>query len=345
LFYLNNEASKASPANENFARELFELHTLGAGHYFNDKTTDWSKVPGANQGLAQGYIDQDVYEAARALTGWSFGDGRYIAEGDNAPNTGNFHYIDRWHDPYQKRILGVEFRANAGPMADGEKLFDILAHHPGTATFLCTKLCRRFVADEPPQSLVDRAVQVWLKHVESPDQIAQVLRVIVLSDEFSTSAPSKIKRPFEFLASLYRAAGAEVSSPSLEYIWALQKAGWMQHEFRPPTGHPDKAEYWSNTNLIAGYVNLALNAFEDWSEAGKLNLSSQLPKDATGLIDAVNYWAVKFNQNLSPIDAEALVLAFSDDVRQHLPVDQKEREAVLRQVVAVTALNPNFLFR
>jgi hypothetical protein len=127
LFYLNNEASKASPANENFARELFELHTLGAGNYFNDRTTVWDQVPGAQGGLAQGYIDQDVYEAARALTGWSFGDGRYLAENDFAPATGEFHYIDRWHDPYQKRILAVEFKANAGPMADGEKLLNILA--------------------------------------------------------------------------------------------------------------------------------------------------------------------------------------------------------------------------
>ncbi len=144
LFYLNNEASKASPANENFARELFELHTLGAGNYFNDRTTVWSEVPGAKQGLAAGYIDQDVYEAARALTGWSFGDGRYLAEGDNAPSTGEFLYIDSWHDPYQKRILGVEFKANAAPMADGEKLFEILAHHPGAASFFMHKIVSAF---------------------------------------------------------------------------------------------------------------------------------------------------------------------------------------------------------
>ena len=128
--------------------------------------------PARKTGLAKGYIDQDVYEAARALTGWSFGDGREVAAGDNAPLSGAFHYIDRWHDPYQKRILGVEFRANAGPMEDGEKLLDMLARHPGTAKFVCTKICRRLLSDEPPASLVDKAVQVWSENARcaGPDR-------------------------------------------------------------------------------------------------------------------------------------------------------------------------------
>jgi uncharacterized protein (DUF1800 family) len=345
LYYLNNEASRASPANENFARELFELHTLGAMHYLNYKTTEWNQVPGARQGLSQGYIDQDVYEAARALTGWSFGDGRWIADGDNAPSTGEFHYIDRWHDPYQKRILGVEFRANAGPMADGEKLLDILAHHQGTARYLCIKLCRRFIADEPPQSLVDNAVQVWMKHVDAPNQIAIVLRAIILSPAFSDLGPTKLKRPFEFLASFYRATGAEVSSPGLDYIWSLQKAGWMQHEFRPPTGHPDKAEYWANTNLISGYVDLALNALEDWNGTAKATLSSQMPKEVTRMADAVHYWSGRLQQDASSDSVQNVLAVFTENAEENLPDDQQEREKLLRLVVATASLNSQFLFR
>lgn len=130
LFYLNNEASRASPANENFARELLELHTLGAEHYFNGLYDDWKAVPGATEGAAEGYIDQDVYEVARAFTGWSYGDGRWIAEGDEAPRSGLFHYIDSWHDPYQKRILAHEFAPNGAPEADGNRVLDILATPP-----------------------------------------------------------------------------------------------------------------------------------------------------------------------------------------------------------------------
>lgn len=346
LFYLNNEASKASPANENFARELFELHTLGAGNYLNDRITNWHDVPGASEGLARGYIDQDVYEAARALTGWSFGDGRYVAEGDFAPMTGAFHYIDRWHDPYQKRILAVEFRANAGPMDDGERLLDLLAHHPGTAQYLCSKLCRRLVADEPPPSLIEKAVATWLSHVDADDQIAQVIRTIVLSPEFSTSPSRKLKRPFEFLASFYRATSAEVASPSLNFIWDLSKAGWNQHEFRPPTGHSDMAEYWANTNLLSGFVNMALNALEDWMEAGKANLSAALPDGSVLMGDAFQFWIGRMHGADAAPETTAMMLGLLGVAADaQLPADADEREHVLRGVVAAAALTPQFLFR
>lgn len=346
LFYLNNEASKASPANENFARELFELHTLGAKNYFNDRTTKWSDVPGAKAGLAEGYIDQDVYEAARALTGWSFGDGRYIAEGDNAPMSGEFYYIDRWHDPYQKRILATEFAANSGPMEDGEKLLDLLAHHHGTANFLCTKICRRLLADEPPQALVNKAVESWLANVEAADQIARVIRVIVLSTEFAETPPGKIKRPFEFLASFYRATNSQVTAPSSEFIWQLSIAGWNQHECRPPTGHADNADYWANTNLISGFVTMALNALEDWFEAGKADLQAALPAGTTGMKEATLFWISRiYNADVSDQVALALLDNLEIAADAELPPAGREREQFLRGVVAAAALSPQFLYR
>jgi uncharacterized protein (DUF1800 family) len=346
LFYLNNEASKASPANENFARELFELHTLGAENYFNEKTTNWSDVPGAKDGLAQGYIDQDVYEAARALTGWSFGDGRYLAEGDNAPATGEFHYVDRWHDPYQKRILGVEFRANAGPMEDGEKVLDLVARHPGTARFVCKKICRRLLADEPPASLVDKVAAVWTESLDAPDQIAKVVRGIALSEEFASAEPRKLKRPFEFLASLYRATEAEVASPTLNFHWDLIKCGWNQHECRPPTGHADVSDYWANTNLVAGFTNLAVNALEDGYEAGKAELSKALPEKIKTLEEAARYWTARLQHGEPSNETVAATRAiFTDDPAATLSEDPNEREWALRQMVAIAALSPQFLFR
>jgi uncharacterized protein (DUF1800 family) len=346
LYYLNNEASKASPANENFARELFELHTLGAGNYLNDRTTTWSEVPGANQGLAEGYIDQDVYEAARALTGWSFGDGRYIAEGDNAPETGEFHYIDRWHDPYQKRILAVEFKANSGPMEDGEKLMDILAHHPGTATFICSKLIRRLLSDEPAPSLLEKAKAAWLSNIDADDQIAQTIRAIVLSPEFQTAPPRKLKRPFEFLASFYRAVNAEVAAPTMSFIYDLSKAGWNQHECRPPTGHSDVASYWANTNMISGFVNISLNALEDWTEAGHVNLAEHLPPDSKTIIDAAAFYFAQMHGVAPPPESlNSMIQQLSDDVQAPLPADNNEREHLLRGLLAVAALTPQFLYR
>lgn len=99
LCYLNNDVSRASPANENFARALLELHRLGAGNDLNDRYNRWAEVPGAADGLAQGYIDEDVYETARDFTGWSVGDGRWVADGTEAPLSLRFHYVEGWHDP------------------------------------------------------------------------------------------------------------------------------------------------------------------------------------------------------------------------------------------------------
>jgi uncharacterized protein (DUF1800 family) len=346
LYYLNNEASRASPANENFARELFELHTLGAVNYLNDKTTNWADVPGAKDGLAEGYIDQDVYEAARALTGWSFGDGREVAAGDNAPASGEFHYIDRWHDPYQKRILGREFRANAGPMQDGEALLDMLAAHPATAKFVCEKICRRLGLEEPSPQLVELAAKTWADNVKADDQIAKIIRAIVLSKEFTEAEPRKLKRPFEFLASFYRAVGAEIASPTLDFAWVLSKAGWNQHEFRPPTGHPDHSEHWANTNLVSGFVNIALNALEDWNGAAKADLASALPDGAGKLSDGIRYWAGRMQGAEPPGEmVDAIRAQMSDDPDAPFPDDPGEREHILRGVVAAAALTPQFLFR
>src|SRR5258708_6681680 len=132
-YYLDNFSSKASPANENYARELFELHTLGSDFYFNNLYNRWREVPGASNGKPIGYIDEDVYEAARSFTGWTIADGSGIGKGDNLPNTGRFYYYDGWHDNYQKRVLGVEFDPNQPPLADGLKVLDLVAYHPATA--------------------------------------------------------------------------------------------------------------------------------------------------------------------------------------------------------------------
>jgi uncharacterized protein (DUF1800 family) len=346
LYYLNNDASRASPANENFARELFELHTFGAMHYMNDTTTNWHDVPGAKDGLAQGYIDQDVYEAARVLTGWSVGDGRWVAEGENAPRTGEFQYIDRWHDPYQKRILGVEFRANDGPMADGETLLDILAGHQSTAKHLCLKLCRRLVSDDPPDSLVSAAVDVWMKHSYAPDQIAKVVRTIALSPEFAATPPRKLKRPFEFLTSFYRATRAEVASPGITYIWMLSRAGWNQHECRPPTGHADVTEHWATTATISSYADLALNALEEWSAAGRVNFSDLVPAGAVSMAQGHQHITHKFTGKVvAEAECKAVAKLFMQDEAAMLPDDKEGREWFIRGLVASAALNPQFLFR
>ena len=347
LFYLNNEASRASPANENFGRELLELHTLGAQNYLNDLYDDWKAVPGALDGAPQGYIDQDVYEVARAFTGWSYGDGRWIADGDEAPRTGEFHYIDSWHDPYQKRILAHEFAPNGGPQQDGDRVLDILATHPGTAQFICRKLIRRLVTDEPDEALVNASAEVFLAHAEAEDQLAQVVRFIVLSDQFDATPPQKLRRPFEFLAALYRVSGAEVRKPSLDFLWHLGRAGWFQHEHRPPNGPSDHTEGWANTNGVNGLVNIALNAFEDWFGAAEFDVVGSMPDNVTTWADGFAYWLhLLGSDGDAAAEVRTLLAEMDEDPDAALPVDDPDWNGwLMRTALAMSAMTPQFLFR
>jgi uncharacterized protein (DUF1800 family) len=338
LCYLNNGESRASPANENFARELFELHTLGAGNYLNDRYTNWRDVPGALSGAPQGYVDQDVYEAARAFTGWSLGGGQWVSDGENAPLTGRFHYIEGWHDPYQKRVLGFEMQPNAAPMADGERVLDLAAFHPGTARFISEKLARRLLADDPPEGVVAAAAEVFTAKRDAPDQIAQVLREIVLSKDFVELPPTKMKRPFEFLASIYRAIGAEMKGGTIELHHALVEAGWLQHEWRPPTGHPDRMSHWANTNTLGRLADLALTAFDmpfgaTWpggfdSAASSRALTKQVAERLLGA-------------GLLPEQEEAIASA----IEGGLPKDANGRAVAAKTIAGLVAMTPQFLLR
>lgn len=342
LFYLNNDESRASPANENWARELLELHTLGAGAYLNDRMQDWRQVPGATGGLALGYLDLDVYEVARAFTGWSVGDGRWLAEGQTAPVTGRFHYVEGWHDPYQKRVLGVEFPPNRAPLADGEQVLDMLATHPATAQFLCEKIARRFVADDPPADLVAAMAAVFSARARAPDQIAHVLRAMVAHRAFAASPPSKLRRPFEFLAALYRATGAQVSGPENAVFWHLARAGWRQHDYGPPNGHPDRLEAWSSGTTLARLVDMALYAHDDWF--GGAALPAAVPDPAGETVAA---FLTRFMRKLVPAaDPAPLLAALEADpgarVADRSPQDRQGGAAL---AVAFAALTPDFLLR
>ena len=340
LYYLNNADSRASPANENWARELLELHTLGAGNYLNDLYDDWQSVPGAAEGLARGYLDLDVYEVARAFTGWSVGDGRYLTDSENAPKTGRFHYIEAWHDPYQKRVLGVEFLPNRAPMEDGDQVMDILAAHPGTARFITTKLIRRLLTDTPDPAMVDQIAAVFLAAKDDPDQIAQVIRAIVAHPGFAATPPSKLRRPFEFMVAMYRATGAEVFSPEISFQWQLARAGWKQHEYGPPTGHPDTADRWTGASSLNRLVDYAFYGHDDWFGVAKADLVS-VADDTETVDQLVNRWAGRLGaapDNLAVamgIDPTVLAASLPDE----------ERWGIAAGAIAFTAISPDFLLR
>jgi uncharacterized protein (DUF1800 family) len=210
--------------NENYARELLELHTLG--------------VDG-------GYTQQDIVEVAKAFTGWTIRDPRA---------GGGFWFDDRRHVKGPKRLLGHTM--NAGGERDGEAVLDLLARHPSTARFIATKLARRFVADDPPASLVARAAETFRK---TNGNLREVTRTIVTSPELLSpeAMRAKAKTPFEFVASALRATGADIQQ-GRAILRSLAELGMPLYFSQPPTGYADRADAWVNTGALLNRMNFAL---------------------------------------------------------------------------------------
>ncbi|MBL8056214.1 MAG: DUF1800 domain-containing protein, partial [Anaerolineales bacterium] len=270
LFYLDNYINQVAGFNENWARELCELHTLGAENYLGVRdpmTVPTLSFPGGGNfptgtPVAAGYVDNDVYEIARAFTGWRVEDGWWPVSAD----TGRFLYYEPWHDKANKFILGRYFpntQAN-DPQRDGDDVLDLLAYHPGTARFICRKLCRRFVADDPPESLVDSAAAVFTAERGQPDQLRRVLRHILLSSEFQTTFGEKIKRPFEAAVSALRAVNAEVNPRPDGFYWHYDEIGQPLFEWRPPNGYPDTRAAWLSASSLLKRWQFVNSAIEGW---------------------------------------------------------------------------------
>jgi uncharacterized protein (DUF1800 family) len=212
--------------NENYARELMELHTLG--------------VDG-------GYTQKDVQEVARAFTGWTI---------QNPRLGGGFLFESRFHDDGDKLILGHRIKGGGGKH-DGEQVLDILAAHPSTAHFISTKLARRFVSDNPPKALVDRAAK---RFHDTEGDIREVVRTIITSPEFFSGEAyrAKVKTPFEFVVSAMRATGTETAT-GLPVAAALRNLGMPLYMCQPPTGYADRAEAWVNTGALLARMNFAVS--------------------------------------------------------------------------------------
>ncbi len=217
-------ARRAGGLNENYARELLELHTLG--------------VDG-------GYTQKDVTELARILTGWSI-----ARPGDGS----GFVFRAYAHDRGSKTLLGKTFEA--GGQREGEAAIRMLANHPSTAKFLATKLCRKLVADDPPPALVERVAK---RYLETRGDLRETVRAILTSPEFLSPAyrSVKTKTPFEYVVSAIRATGSEIEDPR-PLILALRDLGQPLYGAQPPTGWPETADAWISSGALVGRLNFAI---------------------------------------------------------------------------------------
>jgi uncharacterized protein (DUF1800 family) len=216
--------NRPSGLNENYAREIMELHTLG--------------VDG-------GYTQKDVTELAKVLTGWSI---------DRPQLGGSFRFNERAHEPGSKYVLGHKIGEHGE--REGEEMIDVLAHHSSTAKFISRKLAMRFVSDNPPPSLVNRMAETFMK---KDGDIREVLRTLFHSPEFwaADAYRAKMKTPLEFVASAARVSGADVQN-ALPLVATLNRMGMPLYAMQPPTGYSMKAEAWVNSSALLNRMNFAL---------------------------------------------------------------------------------------
>jgi uncharacterized protein (DUF1800 family) len=260
LFYLDNWLS-ASPSvatvapnnrkrglNENYARELMELHTIG---------------------VDAGYTQKDVQEVARCFTGWTLRHPR---------GEGEFFFDPRIHDDGEKIVMGVRIPPGGG-MDDGLRVIDLLARHPSTARFISLKLARRFISDNPPQSIVNKAAEAFRR---SDGDIPTVLRTIIESPEFFAPEAyrAKVKKPLEFVASALRATAAEtrITHQLLRYLGRMGEPLFLA---QAPTGYPDVGNAWVSPDMLLTRMNFVIDLMRNQIPGARVRA------DTVGDVDAL----------------------------------------------------------
>lgn len=288
--------------NENYARELMELHTLG--------------VDG-------GYTQKDVQEVARALTGWTVNPeaiGRKLRQLDKARKNGvvvidgGFMFRSDAHDSGAKTILGQSFPAGRG-IEDGEQVLDILANHPSTARFVTHKLACWFVQDNPPPALEKRLAATFQS---THGDIQAVMRTMIYSPEFwsAEARRSKVKSPFELAVSSLRALDADVTPSRDLYNW-ISKMGEPLYAYQAPTGFPDQSQNWVNTGLLLTRMNFGLSL-----------ASNQIP--------GVRFDLVRLNGGQKPANVNQALVAYT-----HLLLPERDADSVV-ELLTPKVNDPDF---
>lgn len=376
LYFLDNYTNTRNGPNENWARELFELHTLGAENYYGvgaqAGVPEWGAgvvwpagTPSAGQPIPAGYVDNDVYETARAFTGWGV-----------SSTLGTFLYTASNHDNFQKAVLSlgqVNIPPNQADEKDGEDVLDMLAAHPGTGRHLARKLCRRLISDDPPPALVETIGDLFTAQWLAPDQLKQVYEAILLSTEFKTTWGAKIKRPVEFSVSALRATNANwnfgyssqnpltVEPDTSSFLSRQSKTGQNLFARIPPDGFGDREAIWSGTNTRLQCWRLGswlIDQDIDGNSATddfRLDVLGQtyaafpgLPHSATS-VQLVDLWVDKvFRRAIEPAQRDELIDFMAQGNSPNLALNLDASSTVrsrVRALVGLIFMLPEFLLK
>lgn len=338
LYYLDNQFNSGGKPNENYARECFELHVMGAENYFGVRSIDDPDIKDAD-GNRLGYVDSDVYGATTCFTGWRINQ-----------DTGLFEFSSEDHFPYQKVVLGKIIPESQG-IKDGNDVLDLLAYHPKSAHYICRRLCRRFISDNPPDSVVQAAADVFIANQKAPDQLKKVMRTILLSPEFRSTWGEKIKRPFELSVSVMRAVQASYGADG--FFWHYDDIGQPLFGWRPPNGYPDDRDAWSGTMpMVQRWRHV--NRLFSWRIGGegadkdtyRLRPEKQMPTQYKTPNKIVDFWSARILGRLLPSSERQIIVDFMASGRNpdfDLPADQIADR--LRQMVALICMSPSFQWR
>ncbi len=347
--YLDNWLSRATTPNENYSREVLELHTLGADVYLGIVNSDAPSVQAGPYLVTAGFTDADITQASRALSGWTVANGQYVSAGKVLPMTGEFAYDAAMHNTQAGMFMGMDLSKLTNAMAQGNRVLDIAAYHPATAKFICKKLCTRIFGEGYPQNAYIRAYNAWMNNQDMPNQIAQVLRAILVdSNEIGVLPATKLRRPYEHLIALFRAtdmvvnAGTTMTSafdPVTDFLFA-----WT-----PPNGRPDDNAYWLTTGALLTVWNNAMT----WpaNSAIKTTLSAQTPSSAKVTVAAmVEYWVGRMIGFALPTTSTAALT--TDSGIAALPLQARTSttnattlENAYRRLVGLIAQAPEFMYR
>ncbi|MBB1060724.1 DUF1800 domain-containing protein [Marilutibacter spongiae] len=363
LYYLDNVSNTRAGPNENWARELLELHTFGAANYLGFMDPFAVPPDPIDPGYPSGYTDIDVYETASAFTGWTMKNGHWEFPDDN---DGSFVYRQSWHDAGPKFVLGKLLNPEQPAMKDGRDILDRLASHPAVARFVCSKLIRRFVGDEPSESLVRSAASVFRQNWQRADQIERVLRHILNSSPMYNAWGQKARRPFEAIVAAMRATGSDWTlrldnDASNSFMWRLGFTGHEPYAWPAPNGYPDTEQAWTGANSLAMDWKL-LNWLTEARDADVPLLPilattrAQVPQwTATRLVD---YWCNRILGRAPASARRQLLIGFmaqNGDPASHLIADTNAwagndlknhyNQERLRSMVSLILMSPEFLSR
>jgi hypothetical protein len=315
LLYLDNDDNSKRGPNENYARELMELHSLG--------------VDG-------GYSQQDVMEVARALTGWTFGL-------NSSPMPGEFFFAPGKHDTGTKVVLGHQILPEG--VYEGDRILDILAEHPSTARFIARKLCRRFVADDPPQTIVDSAAATF---TSTDGDLRAVVRTILTSDEFFAASDMKLQRPLDFTVAVLRALGVWPDGSGIDHLSeTLVLLGQLPFHHLDPDGYADRADAWVSSDGLLTRWNFVLDVVNGGYGGFHYDLAAllaDLAQPTPGLL-ADHLAARLLGRSVAPHDRDTMI-AFAAPGMQHGAVLTPEQVPVAaRRLLVFLFSSPYFQLR